>query len=293
MFAGDWSYTDAGRVPVGFVGTLIDTWNGWAVFTCTRAVAEAIVAEQGRLRKAERARIEAGAVRGRNRARAVNEAICPMWWDGDEIVVDERVMHPGDEGLSRIAPDEDGLYIVNGWRWTWRAVDPADCDQIAGLIPPYGRHQQFVLLTHTPLRVPHDRLTVTSLTAVTIGGGQASSAVLKLDGRKVGTVDNHGDGGPTQFHPVGKVTEYDLGRQIRRAASNGQHLIRVTADGFCLATYTLEGPPITGGHADAVVADLNQRDGGSYPPDSVWEIWRTNRWAYLGPVGTPEPPTGN
>jgi len=123
VFAGDWAYTDNGRIPVGFVGTLIDTWNGWAVFTCTREVAEAIVADQGRLRKAERARMEASGERGRNRARAVNEAIVPMWWDGDEIVVDERAIYGEDEGLSRVAPDGDGLYVVNGWRWTWEAVD--------------------------------------------------------------------------------------------------------------------------------------------------------------------------
>src|SRR5436309_665858 len=34
------------RIPVGFGGTLIDTWNGWAVFTCTRQAADATVAGQ-------------------------------------------------------------------------------------------------------------------------------------------------------------------------------------------------------------------------------------------------------
>src|SRR5205814_7408861 len=65
VFAGDWAWnqsTDgAWRIPVGFVGTLIDTWNGWAVFACTREVAEAIVADQQRLRDAERARLAAEA----------------------------------------------------------------------------------------------------------------------------------------------------------------------------------------------------------------------------------------
>jgi len=31
---------------MGSVGTLIDWWNGWAVFSCTRPVAEAVVAQQ-------------------------------------------------------------------------------------------------------------------------------------------------------------------------------------------------------------------------------------------------------
>ena len=50
VFSGDWAWTTntdgASRIPVGFVGTLIDRWNGWAVFSCTRQVAEAVVADQ-------------------------------------------------------------------------------------------------------------------------------------------------------------------------------------------------------------------------------------------------------
>src|SRR5205814_7296138 len=50
VFAGDWAWTvdadGADRIAVGFVGTLIDRWNGWAVFTCTRPVAEAIIVDQ-------------------------------------------------------------------------------------------------------------------------------------------------------------------------------------------------------------------------------------------------------
>ncbi|MCO1593766.1 hypothetical protein M8C17_01140 [Micromonospora sp. RHAY321] len=50
VFARDWAWTPNPdgdlRIPVGFAGTLVDRWNGWAVFTCTREVAEAIVADQ-------------------------------------------------------------------------------------------------------------------------------------------------------------------------------------------------------------------------------------------------------
>src|SRR5689334_22816203 len=46
VFAGDWAWTPdaegAMRIPVAFVGTLVDRWNGWAVFACTRQVAQAI-----------------------------------------------------------------------------------------------------------------------------------------------------------------------------------------------------------------------------------------------------------
>ncbi|WP_212994985.1 hypothetical protein [Actinoplanes auranticolor] len=50
VFSGDWmrTYPDDGPdcLRMGFVGTLIDRWNGWEVFSCTRPVADAIVAEQ-------------------------------------------------------------------------------------------------------------------------------------------------------------------------------------------------------------------------------------------------------
>jgi hypothetical protein len=320
VFAGDWAYTGTGRIPVGFIGTYIDEWNGWAVFTCTREVAEAIVADQGRLRKAERARVEASGVRGRNRANAVNEAIAPMWWDGADIVVDERAAHGDDEGLSRITPDDDGRYVVNGWNWTWEAVDPADCDRIAGTIPPFGEHQEYVVLTHTPLRAPHDRLTVTSSKHLPMSGGVAWTAVLRLDGRKVGSIDNQGDGGPTQFHPTtdafgwrqmrafadacrwrglpvteelvldALVTEYDLTRAIRLASAKDETLVRLLSDdSFTLVTYTVTGPQVPGREYAALTRELNTRH--NDPAGSVWQIWRTNRWTYLGPASTSTPPT--
>lgn len=63
IFTLDANYTanTAGemRLPVGFTGVLIDVWNGWAVFRCTRDVADAIVADQQRARDTERARLAA------------------------------------------------------------------------------------------------------------------------------------------------------------------------------------------------------------------------------------------
>jgi len=52
VFAGDWAHHN-GRVPIGFVGVLVD-WNSWAMWSCTKAVAEAVVADQHRLQEAER-----------------------------------------------------------------------------------------------------------------------------------------------------------------------------------------------------------------------------------------------
>jgi hypothetical protein len=76
VFAGDWACTPtadgAMRIPVGFVGTLIDRWNGWAVFTCTRPVAEAIVAEQQQTRDRLRQDILARGVDGTDADRSTS-----------------------------------------------------------------------------------------------------------------------------------------------------------------------------------------------------------------------------
>ena len=138
VFAGSWAWVEGPngpRIPVGFVGTLIGTWNGWAVFTCTREVAEAIVADQNRCRADLRADLEAQGVTGTELTENVDERITPMHVDGDEIVTDERLTY-GEEGLHRDGPDDSGMYVINGWRWTWSAVSPSDCDHIAGHLPP-------------------------------------------------------------------------------------------------------------------------------------------------------------
>ncbi|MDT5025773.1 MAG: hypothetical protein QOE61_2199 [Micromonosporaceae bacterium] len=141
VFAGGWAWVEGPnglRIPVGFVGTFIDTWNGWAVFACTRQVAEAIVAEQERVRGQERHRLAAAGLAADELDARVDD-IAPMRFDGDEIVVDERRNY-GEDGVSRIGPGDDGRYVVNGWSWTWTAVDPAACDRITGTLPVYGQH---------------------------------------------------------------------------------------------------------------------------------------------------------
>ena len=65
VFAGDWAWTGTpARIPVGFVGVLIDRWNGFAVWRCTREVAEAVAADQERMREQERARLAEGGLTG-------------------------------------------------------------------------------------------------------------------------------------------------------------------------------------------------------------------------------------
>ncbi|SIS01839.1 DUF4314 domain-containing protein [Micromonospora avicenniae] len=138
VFAGDWAWApnDAGdmRIPVGFVGTLIDTWNGWAVFCCARDVAEAIVADQHNHRDRLRRHLTAEGIPEADLDRRVDESLGRMWFDGDVIVDDTRVQNDPD-AIDHIPPTFDGQYVVMGWCWTWIAVHPYDCDRIAGTIP--------------------------------------------------------------------------------------------------------------------------------------------------------------
>ncbi|MEV0430582.1 DUF4314 domain-containing protein [Micromonospora sp. NPDC050495] len=135
LFAGDWAWTPDQqgqlRVPVGFVGVLVDRWNGWAVFTCTRDVAEAIVADQQDARR----HLGAAGATGERQERMVDESLARLWFDGDVIVADQTRVHDDPGAVVRIAPDADGRYIVMGRAWTWMPVHPYDCDRIAGHIP--------------------------------------------------------------------------------------------------------------------------------------------------------------
>ncbi len=139
VFAGDWAWTSNPdgqlRIPVGFVGTLVDTWNGWAVFTCTREVAEAIVADQQAARDRYRRHLAADGITGERLEQMVDESMARLRFDGDVIVADETRVHDDPDAIDRIAPDADGRYTVMGRAWTWIAVHPYDCDRIAGAIP--------------------------------------------------------------------------------------------------------------------------------------------------------------
>jgi hypothetical protein len=131
VFAGDWALTDSGRVPVGFAGVLVEMWNGWAVFSCTREVVEAIVADQREVRAAFAAHLAATGTPEDDVAAEVDQAVARMSLDGHDIVIDETRVHDDPDAITRTTPGDDGRYIV-GWGWTWIAVDPAACDRVVG-----------------------------------------------------------------------------------------------------------------------------------------------------------------
>jgi hypothetical protein len=194
VFAGSWSYRPGPfgirRIPNGFVGTLRETGlDGRAVFACTRQVAEAIVADQQRLHEFWRDELLDLGVRPHACAWAVGRLLPTMSFDGDVLVVNETLVIGDPDTTTRIAPDDDGAYVVMGGAWDWRAIDPHDCDRIVGEVPAPGEQQRFVPLPHAPgMQVPHDRFRLRMLSQWPARGGMAYVAALLLDGQRVGTV---------------------------------------------------------------------------------------------------------
>lgn len=190
VFSGDWN--DAGvmaahALTAGYVGTLIDRWNGWAVFTCTKAVAEAIVADQQQVRDASRAELVAAGVPEADADRRTDEEYSRLWWDGDVLVADSTVLHGDPEAIERIEPDEQGRYVVMGRSWCWEAVDPYDCARIVGDLPDADASREWRLLTHAPYaRVGPQPYTVGGL--VGMGPGDGLAGELRYAGEPVATV---------------------------------------------------------------------------------------------------------
>jgi len=242
-------------------------------------------------------------------------------FDGDDIILDERAMYDGDPtALERITPRPDGRYVIGGWSWCWTAVDPADCDRIAGQLPLAGAHQEFVVCTHTPdLTVPHDRLRVTSLARMPTHNGVAFTADLTLDGRYVGTIANNGTGGSTAYRtrassPFNRrhlqqfvagsrrrgqpattgevlqalVDEFDMNRAVQRAHRDGTALVRLLdSHGHPLAVLVT---------AAALAADratlvrwltTHHAD----PNGAQWVIWSGTGWRHLARIPNSTNPT--
>ncbi|GGL92978.1 hypothetical protein [Micromonospora yangpuensis] len=139
VFAGDWAWTPGPdgrmRIPTGYVGVLVDDWNGWAVFTCTPEVARAIVDDHDRARDDHHRQLTAEGVGAAQRERRVDEALARLWFDGDVLVADHRAVSDDPDAIARHRPDPAGRYTPMGRSWTWIAVDPDDCDRIVGDIP--------------------------------------------------------------------------------------------------------------------------------------------------------------
>ncbi|PZG13457.1 hypothetical protein C1I95_23680 [Micromonospora craterilacus] len=327
VFAGEWAaYDHLGeiRYPTGFIGRL-DALRGredrYAVFSCDRNTAEAIVAEQERLREETRQRLRADGRRGEDLAVELDLAYAPLYFADDEIVLDERRVHGEADGLSRICPDGDGRYTICGWQWEWRIVDPADCDRLVGTPPTAAEQPTRIPLRHSPLHVPHHRLTVTSLEETVSYTGVPFTATLCLDGTPVGRIENEGKGTWLRHHDPARfsrrdmhefvlgcrfrrrptveetvldrlVTEYKLEYRLTALSPNSILARTVNADGeFCGDVVDLESVSGLGrfdradGWADlaGVLVTFPTR-----PSSVAWQAWHRGRWR---PVPAPATPT--
>jgi hypothetical protein len=243
VFSGDWAWTTntdgASRIPVGFVGTLIDRWNGWAVFSCTRQVAEAIVADQQRQRELLRREMIDQGMDDDGLDTTVDESLANLYWDGDTIVADQRAMYDDPQALERITPDSDGRYVVMGRNWCWEAVHPKHCDRIVGDLPTPQSQQEFVLLDHTPgMLLPDDRLCVHIDRQWLTTSGLAYTGVLTRDGVAVGAIRDLADGRGAQFEPRGEQPDwpgmagYAASCRHRGAAPTAQRLLDALIDEY-------------------------------------------------------------
>jgi hypothetical protein len=312
VFAGEWRWTSdggPGRYRIAYAGTFIDRWNGWAVFSCTRQVAEAIVADNQADREEYRTELLGKGKTGADLERALADAYTHLYFDGDLIVADQREQFDDPDAIEQIGPDRDGQYVVMGWNWCWEAVDPADCEQIIGELPAPGEEQQYVLLRHTPgMRVPHDRLRAADPHRTTIGGPVTAS--LTFDATVIAGLVNDGAGGDTRLlMPIGlngwegmaaytaasryrgePVSEARLLDALIAEALLDQAIDRATTDGVALlrlideAGHTIALRPIPeaprGWHGLRALG-ISVLAEGDTPEHAYWQFWTGARWQSL------------
>ena len=180
-------------------------------------------------------------------------------------------------------------------------------------------------LPHSGLTVPHLGYAVTAYHEFTTHHGVAFTATLRLHRSIIGTVENAGVGGPDLFHPSHQgdyreqmsalqefaadcldargttpelefvlgdlVTEYQTGRDIARAATRGNTLLRMMQDGDddngplhwpVEAAVTEAEPPLAIDHAELRSRLLSSR---RLAPSRLawWQIWDADagRWTDL------------
>ncbi|MEV0453731.1 hypothetical protein [Catellatospora methionotrophica] len=318
VFAGEWAwYGDPSRVPVGFVGTLLDRVNGWAVFTCTGEVAAAIIADNERRRGIENSRLAAANATGSDLTWQVDRLCPPLWFDGDVIVFDETARHDDTE-VTRYEPDGQGRYQISGDSWCWQAVDPSRCDHIVGAIPAREAAQEFVMALHTPLRMPHDRLTVVAMEHMNVSRGLAYTATLHLDGQYVGLIECQGSGMPTIYQTAGRgfgwrelgefvagcrwqgeptseemvlealISEYETNAIIKDCKPFSEAVVALRADDGDLLNleYRLDKRHMAAGDPQQMATALTKRVVRRYPYLDMftWQFWWDGQWRTLGTV---------
>jgi hypothetical protein len=107
--------------------------------------------------------------------------------------------------------------------------------RIAGVIPPYGKHQEYVYLPHSDLRARHDRSRVTDVQLPFAPDARSVSlrVAIEAEGTDVGSFEASTTGGLI-FHPTSDL----LGRRQRAGTRRRCLIPRVRQDAaesfFCV-----------------------------------------------------------
>jgi hypothetical protein len=166
-----------------------------------------------------------------------------------------------------------------------------------------------VVLPHTALRVPHERLRVTGLGRAFTPAGVSYRAAVAWDGEPTGTIVNDGAGGPSTLRPAipphirrfldacrrsgqpasdGQildclVEEYAWARQVSAAADDGGALARLIDADATILTSLVVWPaprnPVARMNVGAQVAARHH-----HPRGVRWQIWNGTTWQHLAPA---------
>ncbi|MFI7081833.1 hypothetical protein ACIBO1_31545 [Micromonospora sp. NPDC049903] len=173
-------------------------------------------------------------------------------------------------------------------------------------------------LRHSPLHLPHDRLTVTSLDERDGDHYVAFTATLCLDGTPVGEIRNEGDGAATRLrcHDPTRFTERDMHEFVRDCRYRRQPTDEETVLDRLVAEYDLDTRiatltpnstmartvDIDGDYCGDIVTvetdDLDRLDqptgraglaiylatATTSPCCSGWQIWRHDTWHRVAPL---------
>lgn len=133
VFTGDWLTGGCGChiYSEGYAGDLVRRWNGWAVFTVPRAVAEAIVIQHQTTVTTTMIERAGNGEHLADAWLATLQQLASITWLRGLIVVDSRVLAADPTAVEVTTPDADGNYTI-GWGWTWDDVDAADVHTLHG-----------------------------------------------------------------------------------------------------------------------------------------------------------------
>jgi hypothetical protein len=292
------------------VGTLIDYSDRGIVWRCTHEVADAVVADQKRLRDTERKVLAAHGTSRRCSSTVTSWFSTRRSGAGTAPSIDAARATKAATRSTSAGPGPPSTRPT-------ATASPAS-------FPRLGDQREYVMATHQPLRMPHDRITVTEVHAPPLGDRVDYAATVSLDANLVGTI-GHTRAGAVEFHPLSRVftpadletfvrtcrwrgrdadtatvvqalvAEYETTRAIASAEARGMVsvVLRDGDDHIVSTGYVLEPRPFAPGDRQTLAELFTGREAALRPGQNqfVWQIWTGGRWQLLGIVDVPNDTT--